>query len=72
MIEKNGQVRLKIVGLKHQATQIVSLLLIFLCDDVHTLWWRALLTNCFVSVLSRSNEQNAVGTIKEDYLGQIQ
>lgn len=24
MIEKNGQVRLKIVGLKHQATQIVS------------------------------------------------
>ncbi|KAF9153619.1 DNA-directed RNA polymerase II subunit [Actinomortierella ambigua] len=36
-IEKNGQVRLKIVGLKHQATQI-----------------------------------NAVGTIKEDYLGQIQ
>ncbi|KAF9988422.1 DNA-directed RNA polymerase II subunit [Modicella reniformis] len=37
MIEKNGQVRLKIVGLKHQATQI-----------------------------------NAVGTIKEDYLGQIQ
>ncbi|KAF9380072.1 DNA-directed RNA polymerase II subunit [Podila verticillata] len=37
VIEKNGQVRLKIVGLKYQATQI-----------------------------------NAVGTIKEDYLGQIQ